>query len=363
MTIGGNQVGVVTDVGVQGDQALVTVSIDDVSAPLHAGTRARIRWASVLGRRSVDLLPGPEDNPVLPSGKTIVSDIERVELDDVLAALDAPTRRRLQGLAKELRSTLGGNEHALNRTLAEAGPFVDQLGEVVDDVGQDSQAIKSLVSNLQSVTSVLSGRDQELSRTVANLSALLQDVAVQQSQFSAALAEAPQTVETADRLFGRIPSAVDAAMPLLEDLEPATAQLPSMTRQLNPVLRDLRPTVDVLRPTLSSLQTLLQYTPGFLDVAHQTLPQLETMLLETSPALAFLRPYTPEVIGFITNWTSIFSAKNGSGHHGRALITGSATAGNLNPGILPPGLEQDPTPAPGSLVAQPWTDANGDGVQ
>jgi len=219
------------------------------------------------------------------------------------------------------------------------------------------------VSDLQSVTGVLAGRDDELGRTVAHLSSLLREVAAQQRYVSAALAEAPETVATASRLFDRIPSAVDATLPLLKELEPATRQLPAVARQLNPVLRDLRPTVDALRPTLSSLQSLLRYSPGLLDGAHATLPEVDNALEAARPALSFLRPYTPEIIGFVTNWTSLFSGKNASGHYGRALITASASAANLNPGILPPGLEQDPAPAPGSLVNQPWTDANGDTVR
>lgn len=361
--VNGHGVGRVTDIGVQGGQALVTVRIDEEFAPLHAGTRARIRWNSILGRRNLELLPGPERNPELPSGKTISSDIERVELDDVLAALDSRTRKNVQGLVKELQSTLGGNEKQLRNTLTQAGPFVEALGEVLDGVGQDGAAIRSLVKDLHGVTRVLATRDQELGRTVGNLSSLLRSVAAQQKQVKAALQEAPGTLQAGTEFLGRVPRAVDAAVPLLEDLQPATRQLPALARHLNPVLRDLRPTVDALRPTLGSLQSLLQFTPGLLDSAHATVPELESALYAAGPAVSFLRPYTPEVIGFATNWTSIFASKNMSGHYGRALITTSASALNSNPGILPPGLEQDPAPAPGSLVGQAWTDANGDTVR
>lgn len=362
-TMGGHEVGRVTAVGVEGNHAKVSIEIDDEHAPLHAGTTARISWNSVIGRRQVELIPGATQNPELPSGKVIESQIERVELDDVVAALDAPTRAKVQKLVRELELTLGGSEGDLKQTLATAGPFVAAIGEVLKGVGQDGPAIRKLVTQLHGMTATLSRRDDELAATVQNLSALMSATADQQEQIKAALAEAPGTVRAGSELFGRLPAAVDATIPLLEDLEPATSRLPSVARNLNPVLQDLRPTVAELRPTLQAARSLLGETPGLLDTTHATLPGIDDALTSALPAVAFLRPYTPEVIGFLTNWTSLFSAKNAAGHFGRAMVPLSASMVNDNPGVLPPGMTQDKEPAPGELVGQPWLDANGDGVR
>ena len=73
--IGGNQVGRVDSVGVVGNAAKLKLDFDGTGLPLHAGTTARINWNSVLGHREVEILPGPAENPVLPSGQLVKSKV------------------------------------------------------------------------------------------------------------------------------------------------------------------------------------------------------------------------------------------------------------------------------------------------
>ncbi|NKQ54228.1 MCE family protein [Amycolatopsis sp. K13G38] len=362
-TIEGQQVGQVTAIAVRGDKAEITVTVDSDHAPMHAGTSARIDWNSVLGVRTVELLPGPSNNPELPSGRTVFSDTQRVELDDVLAALDAPTRQHVQSLVGQLQQTLQGRENDLNGTLRTAGPMVAALADVLRGVGQDGPAIRGLITQLDQLVGTLDNRHNELSGTVTDLHQLVSQLASRAGQLQAALGELPSTLRAGTDAFQRVPSAVDATVPLLRDLRPTADQLPALAQNLSPVLTRLGPTVAALRPTLTAAQSLLDTTPGLLDSADATVPGVTQAVQSLSPAVSFLRPYTPEVVGFVTNWTSLFSNMNASGHLGRALVTESASSVNNNPGLVPPGMQQDPRPAPGSLAGQPWTDANGDGIR
>lgn len=360
--IAGREVGEITDVAVKGNAAQLTVTIDDAWAPLRAGTRARIGWNSLLGRREVLLTAGPEDNAALPSGKVVEATTERVELDDIVAALDAPTRRKVRHLVADLEQTIAPNVGTLNETLRTAGPFAEAFGEVLRAVGKDGPAIRRLLTDLRQITSVLAERDTELSTTVTHLTSVLTTAAQQQDQLRTSLDQVSSTIDAGNRLFTGIPGAVDETIPLLEDLRPATDELPAVAARLKPVLRDLRPVVAELRPTLSAARTLLGHTPALLSNATPVLNDLESSLSSVQPAVSFLRPYTPEVIGFLTNWTSLFSAKNSAGHFGRAMIPVSATSFNSNPGVLPPGMTQWQEPVPGQVADQPWSDANGDEI-
>lgn len=358
----GRQIGTIEDVGVLDDKALVTAVVDSDEAPLHAGTTARVSWESVVGTRVLEILPGPATNPALPSGKMIVSKFERVEVDDLLAMLDGPTRKRVQSLVQHLNKTLEGSEQDLQATLTSAGPAVGALGEVMRAVGEDGPAIRDLVKRLAAMTKELGKRDMELGQTVQNLGQLTSTVADKQQSLKAALKELPGTVREATTTLDRVPRTVDATTPLLRDLRPATKQLPRVARNLSPVLTQLRPTVADLKPTLVSARTLLRHTPDLLDSAHATLPGANEAITTVQPAVTFLRPYTPELTGWLSNWTGVFASQT-SGNYARALITASASSFDDNPGVLPPGLKQDPRPAPGSIVGQPWTDANGDGMR
>lgn len=367
VTIAGQTVGEIRKVEVKDGQALITAVIDEGHAPLHAGTRARLAWQSLVGRRSLELTPGADKNPQLPSGKVISSDSERVELDDVLATLDEPTRRDVRALVGELESTLDGNEVSLNRTLETAGPLVEAISEVVRAVGQDGPAIRTLVTDLRRLTSTMNSRGAETRRTLTSLRVLVAAAAKQQAGIVKALDDVPGALEAGRKVLTKVPATVEEVSPLLDELEPATAQLPAVARDLNPVLRQLRPTVEDLRPTLTAARDLLALTPDLLDAGTATVPDVQTALDQLQPAVAYLRPYTPEVVGWLTNWTSIFSPKNAGGHYARAMVPASATSFNGNfTGIMPPGISQWERPQPGdsAIVANGGlVDAGGDPVR
>jgi phospholipid/cholesterol/gamma-HCH transport system substrate-binding protein len=360
--IQGRQVGTITDIGVRNGKALVTVTVNGQNAPLHAGTVARIGWASVVGDRFIELLPGPATNPELPSGRMIVSPIERVEIDDVFAALNGPTRSKVRHLVSQLQQTLAGREQSVNATLKTAGPTVQALGEVMRAVGDDGPAITGLIEHLHNVTGALDRRRGELGKTVGDLGTLTSTAAGQQAALKVTLGELPSTVRQGTDTLHRLPLAVDNTVPLLRDLQPAAARLPSLAPKLKPVLQQLRPTLAQLRPTLQDAQSLLRFTPSFMDSTHATVPGLNQAIASLHPAISFLRPYTPELGGWLTNWDGVWEGQT-SGNYARALITSSGSSADVLPGVVPPGLKQDPRPAPGSIADQPWTDANGDGMR
>lgn len=360
--VAGEEAGKVSAIEVRDNAAMVTVDLDHQHEPLHTGTVARISWQSVLGYRVLELVPGPKDNPELPSGKLIESATERVEVDDLLATLDEPTRAHLQGFIQELEHTLGGKEPDLQSTIKTAGPAVQALGQVMRAVGEDGPALRDLVVRLNAVTAELAQHDTALAGTVGNLGALTQGTVNQQQALSDALRELPSTLREATSTLDQVPAAVNATDPLLKTLRPATARLPEVAGNLDPALADLQPALADLRPLLVSAGSLLDRTPGLLDRAHQVLPGATQAISTLSPAVAFLRPYTPELTGWLTNWTSLFGSQ-GSGNYGRALIFEGATSFNDNQGILPPGVQQAIRPEPGSIAGQPWIDAYGDGMR
>lgn len=357
--IAGEKVGKVEELEARDGKAVVTISVDDEHAPLNDGTTARIAWKATLGERILELNPGPEKNAELHEGALVEGTVDRVELDQVLAALDRPTREHLQSLLARVDSTLTGSESDLRRTLNTAGPTVLALGEVLRAVGEDGPAIRSLVTRLRVLTQTAAARESDVSATVAQLSDALGVVAGERESLGVLLRNLPGTIDVADRTLGKVPGAVDAAVPLLQDLQPATKRLPGVARRLSPVLRDLRPTVAELRPTLAALDALLGQTPGLLAALESVAPQLGEAGEALLPALAHLRPYTPEAAGWLSNWASASANYDSNGHYFRAFTQQGGTSINHNPGVLPPGVVKKTTRLPGESEGQPWTDAHG----
>jgi len=91
------------------DAAIVTMNINPSGLPIHAGATARIRARIFLeGNFYVELSPGSPSAPILQSNSTLpaASTSGPVQLDRVLAALNADARANLQTLLIGFGSTL-----------------------------------------------------------------------------------------------------------------------------------------------------------------------------------------------------------------------------------------------------------------
>jgi phospholipid/cholesterol/gamma-HCH transport system substrate-binding protein len=360
--IKGQVVGSITDLTTRDGQAMVTVSVDSDHAPLHSGSRAQVQWRGLLGERVVELVPGPASNPEIPSGGMITAGTEQVELDQVLSALDTKTRSHVKSLVQQLDSNLKQRPDDIKSTLSTAGPAVKQLGAVLRAVGQDGPAIKTLITNLRNVMDPLSNRRAELAKIVSDLSSSMDSMSAEQSHLQQAIGQLPSTLDTAKQTMDKVPGTVDNTTPLLRDLHPATQQLTTVSKNLSPVLVDARPTIAQLRPTLNSASTLLSQTPSLLDNTHGVLPGATQMAHTLQPAVKFLRPYTPDLMGWLSNWSGAFANYDGQGHYFHGLVQVGPNALDDNPGANV-GLKGGPNsrPAPGMATGQGWVDANGSG--
>ena len=361
--VDGALVGTVDELETRDGRALARLELTDDAAPLRDGTTATIVWKAVLGERILELHPGPAAGAAVPDGGMIEGTVDRVEFDQVLAALDPATRARLTSLLQRLDRTAAGDEEELNATLQAAGPTLGHLGAVLEALGSDGPAIRSLVVRLREMTGTLAARDSDLTAITGDLARFTADTVVERDRLGAGLRELPGTLEAAQRTLDRVPGTVDAAAPLLRDLAPATRRLPRVARNLSPLLADLRPAVADLRPTLVAAQSLLGETPALLDGGREVLPGLDSALGRLQPALAFLRPYTPELAGWLANWGSAAANYDSHGNYVRFNIQQGLSEFDVNPGVVPPGLRKNPYRKPGALEKQPWSDAHGSGLR
>lgn len=362
--VDGFEAGTVEQIDLEDGAALLTLSLDDDVAPLHDGAEVTVGWKAVLSERQVEVIDGPEDGAEVPDGGMLPGRMPApTELDHVLNSLDEKTRKHLQGSLDRLRKVLAGNEENLNATVEHGGPTLMELGEVLQAVGTDGPAIHHLGTELNDLLAILAERDDEVREIASSLHEVTEGVASERRELRNTLAALPPALQQAHRTLGQVPGAVDEAAPLLDDLEPATNSLVPVSKGLAPLLQDLRPFARDLRPTLVSARELLGVTPGFLDTSHETVPGTEELLDQLVDPVAFLRPYSPEIAGFVSTWASFLSNYDTNGNFARIHIPQSATSLNENPGLVPPGWVDDPYPEPGGIVGQPWSDAYGSEMQ
>ena len=228
--------------------ALVTMRIDKKGLPLHRDARMKIRPRIFLeGNFFVDVSPGSPSAPKLHDGDRIPINQTSapVQLDQVLSALQAPTRRDLQGLLRELSSGLHGDgSRGYNRSIPYWEPayrdssivadalqgtephdlsrFIDKAGATAAAIDRNRVQLKSLVTDFDTTAAAFAARDTEL---------------------SAAVAELPRTL--------------DAAMPSLAALNRSFPAVRGLIRGARPAVRSSAPTLDAALPLAKQARGLL----------------------------------------------------------------------------------------------------------
>ncbi len=346
--IDGFKEGTIDAITAKNNKAMVKITINHKYAPLHSGAKAGIQWKPLVGERLLYVKDGPAGNPVIPNGGMIVgNNPTEEEVGDVLTALNPNTRKHLASLTHQLKDTLNGHESDLNETLQTGGPALKQVGSVLRQVGTDGPAIKQLVTQVNKMVAKVDSRSGDLRGAVDNLHTSMHQTAKQQQQLASTIRKLPATLDTAKSTLADVPDVTKKTLPLLGDLRQATARLPKVSKNLAPLLVNLRPMIAQLKPTLRSADTLLKYTPNLLDTAHKTVPGVNTTLHQYDPVLKYLRPYTPEAVGFLSTWASAAQGYDSNGHYMRIFGASSLASLDDNPGVVPPGITQTMTRGPG----------------
>ncbi|MEA2479824.1 MAG: phospholipid/cholesterol/gamma-HCH transport system substrate-binding protein, partial [Thermoleophilaceae bacterium] len=181
--VGGVPVGKVASIKLTDDgRARIELSItDDGLTPLHEGTQATVRSASLSGiaNRYVSLVPGSGKDTIGDGGRLPDDAVHgEVDLDEVLNALDPTTQKELQGLLKASGGALGGNAgRQLNAGLHALNPALSQVGLTEEEVLRDQPAFERFILESADVVTAVSTRSPELPRLVADTHGTLDAIA------------------------------------------------------------------------------------------------------------------------------------------------------------------------------------------
>jgi virulence factor Mce-like protein len=194
---GGVPVGQVTGVTASGRHARVVMRIDRRYAPLRRGTVARIRYATLLAQKYVELSPAT-GTPALADGATIPSDqtVTPVDFDQFLSSLDPQTRHQAQLLVQELGGGVEGRGATINLLLdqlsglsresrgglstfdrhdADLSSIAASLAVTSRRLALSRQQLGDLVQQLARVSDTLAGSDRALDELLVHLARTSQD--------------------------------------------------------------------------------------------------------------------------------------------------------------------------------------------
>lgn len=180
--IAGRPIGKVTGISLTEDnRAAIKVTIQEPYAPLHRGTKATIRAASLSGQanRYVSLSLGPDNAPEIEPGSTIgtASTTTVVDLDQLFASLDEKTRKGLQEVIQGSSTQYGNDGLKANEALKYFNPVVESFTELSAEVTRDQQAFADAIVNSAKVTTALAERSDDVSGLVSNTASAMGAIA------------------------------------------------------------------------------------------------------------------------------------------------------------------------------------------
>jgi phospholipid/cholesterol/gamma-HCH transport system substrate-binding protein len=356
------------------DAAIVTMNINPSGLPIHAGATARIRARIFLeGNFYVELSPGSPSAPILQSNSTLpaASTSGPVQLDRVLAALNADARANLQTLLIGFGSTLSlpptaaqnaasdpsvrglTAAQALNLSLKysarafQTSAMVNQalLGTSPNDlsnvvVGNEkvfrglaasATELAGFVTTFNATMGALASRQQDLASTIRLLPPLLSATNAADSALDASF---PPTQQFAGALLPSLPS-VDPTITLaIPWLKQGTALAGSA--ELGGLLNALTPAVQNTASSLSSTTNLLSAAEALARCfSHNVIPAGNEVI--SDPPSSTGLPVYQELFQSFVGLAGASGNFDGNGRYVRASAGGGSNQAQTSaiPGIGP----------------------------
>ena len=195
-----------------------------------------------------------------------------VNLDEILASLDADTRDYLTILVGAGAEGLRDNGPELARAIRRFEPTARYGSKVFGALEKRKRNIKRVIHNLSLVMEELGAKDDQLAEFVENSNAVFTALARQDANLRSTLTELPSALDETQRGLGKAKLLADELGPTLQDLRPAARALAPTLRAVRPFVRETTPIIrDEIRPFVrASRPTVKRARPAMRDLAAAT---------------------------------------------------------------------------------------------
>ena len=328
--IGGRRVGGVEDILLTDDnQAEVRISVQEPYAPLHEGTKATIRLTSLSGvaNRYIALSPGPNNARELKGGSRlgVEQTTSVVDLDQIFNTLDERTRRGLQQVIQGSAVQYEGQGENVNAAARYLGPALSSTAQLARELTRDQAHLERALVAGASVTGAISERAPQLTSLVGNLNTMMGSIASENASLSQALGVLPDTLRQGNSTFRDLRATLDDLEPLLEASRPAAAVLPRFFRQLRPLLNEATPAFEDFSAIVSQpgrfndATDAVRNLPRLQRIASPTFRRAIEAMRAGQPVIDFLRPYSPDLVGWFRDFGQSAANYDANGHYARVM--------------------------------------------
>jgi virulence factor Mce-like protein len=237
--------------------AKLRLALDTSLRPLPRDTRYRIRLASVLGAKYLELLPGHPSSGGVPDGGTLTlnarpslsHELPFVDLDNALRTFGPSTRAPLRALIQNFGDVLAGRGGELNDLTYQFSRLLGPLQGVLQTFASPSDRFGDFISGAATTFHALA--------SVAPTITALQDSsgttfqALTRPSLSRTIDQFPGTESVASRVLTRSLPTLSETARLMSELRPAAGLLPTAARRFDSIITASTPVFTML-PRLAS---------------------------------------------------------------------------------------------------------------
>ena len=202
--INGRLVGQVTGVTANGQNAEVTIHVDNGEWPLPATTTASVRLATLLGQKYIQLEPPAQSSggATLADGATIKGGKPVVDFDQILNTFDQPTRNALKDILATGGRAVANQEGTLQNLLPDLADLNQHSIVPTGELAHRDQSLNSILVNLGVVADQLSASRDDLAGVIDNLNRLTGALAQHTDSLRSFINQGDQLTISTDQVLG-----------------------------------------------------------------------------------------------------------------------------------------------------------------
>ncbi|HET8756447.1 MAG TPA: MlaD family protein [Solirubrobacteraceae bacterium] len=341
VNIAGVEVGQIASVHLEGGRAIVGMKIERKYDRIYRDATILLRPKTGLKDMVAELNPGTAAAGRLREGERIPisQTLPDVNLDEILAALDADTRDYLRVLIGDASTALDGNGRDLAQAIRRIEPTARYSREVNEQLAVRRRNIKRVIHNFSLLMAELGAKDRQVAAFVQNSNAVFATLASQDANLRATLEQLPGALDETQTTLAKVDRLANVLGPTLEDLRPGARALGPSLRETRPFLTTTTPIIrDQLRPfARAALPTVKQLRPAMRDLAAATpdLTRAFKVVNELLNTLAYNPPGdTSEGYLFWLSWlnhigTTVFQTQDAHGPIRHGLVVLSCSTATL----------------------------------
>ena len=259
VNMAGVEVGDITEVDLEDGTAVVTMGINEpYESLIHPDATMLLRPRTGLQDMTIELNPGRQGESVgegfvVPQAQTNPN----VQPDQILASLDADTRRYLQLLIQGGAEGLGGRGEQLSAGFRRFEPLARSLAQIGNALSVRRENIRSAITSFRELSETLAADDTRLAEFVTSQNSALgafadEEAAIRETlrEFPSALAATRRALESNNRLSAELGPAARALIPQARAFVPAQREAQDLFRDtVDPIRTQIRPfTRQIQRP-------------------------------------------------------------------------------------------------------------------